>query len=153
MKFIKKNKTFVIVASICLVLILLMGFAVYRMFYPSNGSVYGNRLENAPEIDNAVIEQIKNKINDTNLVEEVNYETNVVVMKFFIKVKDNTKLEDAKKFGDIILDTLSSKVIGFYDIEIYLTNENNSSYPAIGYHSKNAESFSWTDNVGEENEE
>ena len=72
MKFIKKNKTFVIVASICLVLILLMGFAVYRMFYPSNGSVYGNRLENAPEIDNAVIEQIKNKINDTNLVEEVN---------------------------------------------------------------------------------
>ena len=153
MKFIKKNKTKVIVAIICLVLVILMGVAVYRMFYPSNGSIYGDRLENAPEIDNAVIEQIKNKIMDSELVEEVNYETNVVVMKFFIKVKDDAKLEKVQALSDIILDTLSTKVISFYDIEIYLTNDNNTSYPSIGYHSKNAEAFSWTNNVGEKNEE
>ena len=153
MKFIKKNKNIVIVAIICLVLVVLMGVAVYRMFYPSNGSVYGDRLENAPEIDNAVIEQIKNKIMDSDLVEEVNYNTNVTTMKFFIKVKDSAKLEKVQALSDIIIDTLSTKVVSFYDIEIYLTNENNSSYPSIGYHSKNAEAFSWTNNVGDENEE
>ena len=153
MKFIKKNKTVVIVAIICLVLVILMGVAIYRMFYPSNDSAYGNRLENAPEIDNAVIEQIKNKIIDSNLVEEVKYNTNVTTMKFFIKVKDGAKLEKAQALSDIIIDTLSTKVVSFYDIEIYLTNENNSSYPSIGYHSKNAEAFSWTNNVGDENEE
>lgn len=153
MKYIEKNKTAVIVGVICLVLFILMAFAIYRMFYPSNGSVYGDRLDGAPEIDKAVIEKIKNQIVDTNLVEEVNYETNVVTMKFFVSVKDSTKLDDAKKIGDIILDTLSTKVINFYDIEIYLTNEKNEEYPAIGYHSKNASSFSWIDNVGEEDEE
>lgn len=153
MKFMKKNKTIVIVGIICLVLFILMAFAVYRMFYPSSGSVYGDRLDNAPEIDNAVIEQIKSKIMDSNLVEEVKYETNVAVMKFFISVKDSTKLADAQKLGDIILDTLSTKVTSFYDIEIYLTNENNKQYPSIGYRSKSASSFSWTNNVGEEDEE
>ena len=153
MNYIKKNKTTVIVAIICLVLVVLMGVAVYRMFYPSNGSVYGDRQENAPEIDNVVNEKIKNKIMDSDLVEEVNYNTNVTTMKFFIKVKDSAKLEKVQALSDIILDTLSTKVVSFYDIEIYLTNENNSSYPSIGYHSKNAESFSWTNNVGDENEE
>ena len=153
MKFIKKNKTVVIVAIICLVLVILMGVAIYRMFYPSNDSAYGNRLENAPEIDNAVIEQIKNKIIDSNLVEEVNYNTNVTTMKFFIKAKDDAKIEKVQALSDIILDTLSTKIVSFYDIEIYLTNENNASYPSIGYHSKNADSFSWTNNVGDENEE
>ena len=153
MKFMKKNKTIVIVGIICLVLFILMVFAVYRMFYPSNRSVYGDRLDNAPEIDNAVIEQIKSKIMDSNLVEEVKYETNVAVMKFFISVKDSTKLDDVQKLGDIILDTLSTKVTSFYDIEVYLTNENNEQYPSIGYHSKSASSFSWTNNVGEEDEE
>lgn len=153
MKFMKKNKTIVIVGIICLVLFILMAFAVYRMFYPSSGSVYGDRLDNAPEIDNAVIEQIKSKIMDSNLVEEVKYETNVAVMKFFISVKDSTKLADVQKLGDIILDTLSTKVTSFYDIEIYLTNKNNEQYPSIGYHSKSASSFSWTNNVGEEDEE
>ena len=153
MKFMKKNKTIVIVGIICLVLFILMAFAVYRMFYPSSGSVYGDRLDNAPEIDNAVIEQIKSKIMDSNLVEEEKYETKVAVMKFFISVKDSTKLADVQKLGDIILDTLSTKVISFYDIEVYLTNENNEQYPSIGYHSKSASSFSWTNNVGEEDEE
>ena len=130
-----------------------MVIAIYRMFYPSNESVYGDRLDNAPELDNAVIEQIKNKITDTGLIEEVKYETNVAVMKFFISVKDSTKLEDAQKLSDIILETLSTKVINFYDIEVYLTNENNEQYPSIGYHSKSASSFSWINNVGEEDEE
>lgn len=153
MKFIKKNKTMVIIASICLVLLALMCFAIYRMFYPSNKSIYGDRLENAPEIDNAVIEQIKNKIMETKFVEAVNYQTNVVTMKFFIAVKDGTKLKDAQKVDEIILDGLSETVINFYDIQIYLTNENNSDYPSIGYHSKKASAFSWIDNVGEEDEE
>ena len=130
-----------------------MGFTVYRMFYPSSGSIYGDRLDNAPEIDNAVIEQIKNKMMDTNLVEEVKYETKVATMKFFVTVKDNTKLKDAQKLDKIVLDTLSTKITNFYDIQISLINESNDDYPSIGYHSKSASSFSWIDNVGEEDEE
>ena len=153
MSFIKKNKTSLVVGIICIIVVVLISLAIYRMFYPSNDSIYGDRLDNAPEIDNAVIEQIKTKMLDTGLIENVEYETNVATMKFFVSVSDNTKLEEAQKLGDIILDTLSTKIINFYDIEVFLTNENNEQYPSIGYHSKSASLFSWINNVGEADEE
>lgn len=152
MKFMK-NKTFIIVGSVCLVLLFLIVFAIYRMFFPSNKSVYGDRLSNAPEIDNAVIEQIKTKISDTNLTEDVKYQTNSVIMKFFITVKDDTKLSDAQNLSTIITDNLSDKLTEFYDVEIYLINEGNSDYPSIGYRSKSADSFTWINNVGDVSEE
>lgn len=158
MEFIKKHKTQFIVGIVCLILLVLAFFAVYRMFYPSSSkSVYGDRLENAPEIDNAVIEKIKNEITDSNLVEEITYETKVATMKFFIDVKSDTKLEEAKQLSEIILDNLSTKVIDFYDIEIFFTDPSgeNTSYPLIGYHSKKSTEFNWVDNVveGDDDEE
>lgn len=150
MEFVKKHKSVVVVTLICLVLFILAFLAVYRMFYPSNSkSVYGNRLDNAPLIDNAVIEKIKKEIVATDLVEEISYSTNVAIMKFFIDVKADTKVEKAKDLTSIILNNLSTKVIAFYDIEVYFTEktEKNSNYPLIGYHSKNATEFSWAGNV------
>ena len=111
MEFIKKHKAQFIVGVVCLILLLLAFFAVYRMFYPSSSkSVYGDRLENAPEIDNAVIEKIKNEIIDSDLALEVSYETKVVTMKFFIDVKADTKLEEAKQLSEIVLN---NQVIGY----------------------------------------
>lgn len=155
MGFIKRHKTSLIIAVVCLILIILACFAIYRMFYPSNStSIYGNRLENAKEIDNNVIEQIKSSINESGLVTDVKYEKKVATMRFFIYVKSDTDLDDAKKFSDVILNSLSDEVITFYDIEIFLTDPQgiNKDYPAIGYHSKSAEEFSWTSNVVEDGE-
>ena len=88
MEFIKKHKAPFIVGIVCLILLILAFFAIYRMFYPSSSkSVYGDRLENAPEIDNAVIEKIKKEILDSDLAIEVTYETKVATMKFFVDVK------------------------------------------------------------------
>lgn len=158
MEFIKKHKASFIVGIVCLILLILAFFAIYRMFYPSSSkSVYGDRLENAPEIDNAVIEKIKNEILESDLAIEVTYETKVATMKFFVDVKSDTKLDEAKQLSEIILDNLSTQVIGFYDIEIFFTepSKENESYPLIGYHSKQATEFSWVDNVieGDDDEE
>ena len=158
MEFIKKHKAPFIVGIVCLILLILAFFAIYRMFYPSSSkSVYGDRLENAPEIDNAVIEKIKKEILDSDLAIEVTYETKVATMKFFVDVKSDTELDEAKQLSEIILDNLSTKVIDFYDIEIFFMdpNKENTSYPLIGYHSKQATEFSWGDNVieGDDDEE
>ena len=156
MEFIKNHKATVAVAIVCFILVILAGFAVYRMFYPSSDkSVYGDRLENAPEIDNAVIEQIKNEMEKTGLITSVEYKTNVRTMKFFVDVKTSTKIKDAEKIATIILEKLSTKVIGFYDITIYFTQTDGSSeeYPAIAYHSKDSEAFHWvTNKAGEVSE-
>lgn len=156
MEFIKNHKATVGVAIVCFILVILAGFAVYRMFYPSSDkSVYGDRLENAPEIDNAVIEQIKNEMEKTGLLSSVEYKTNVRTMKFFVDVKASTKLEDTEKITKIVLEKLSTKVISYYDITIYFTQNDGSGeeYPAIAYHSKDSESFNWvTNKAGEASE-
>jgi len=157
MKFIDKHKTVLIVSLICLILLVLASLAVYRMFYPSGDkSIYGDRLQDAPEVEANIIEEIKTEITNSGLVNEISYTKNVRVIKFIIDVKENAKVMDAEGLSKIILNKLTTKVTTYYDIEIYLTQKNgeDTNYPAIGYHSKNAEYFSWVTNKEEvKNEE
>ena len=146
MKFIKKYKTILIMLVVCLLLMILAAFAVYRMFYPSNDkSVYGNRLDNAPAIEESVISKIKEEVLKTNLVSDFEYRTSVKTMKFYIDVKSTTKFEDATKLSDKIIANLSNDVIDFYDISIYLKQPEGEykEYPAIGYSAKESKEFSW----------
>ena len=156
MKFIKKHITAIIVIFICLLLMIFAAFAVYRMFYPSNNkSVYGKRLDEAPEIKNELISEIKNEISEFESVNSISYSKVAVTMKFFVDVKENVKIADAKKIGDSILSKLDSAITGFYDVEIYLTQKEGEfeEYPAIGHHSKSSEQISWVLNKdGESNE-
>lgn len=156
MKFIKKHLTAIIVTFICLLLVILAAFAVYRMFYPSNDkSVYGNRLDNAPEISSEMISKIKEKMINSEIVNTIDYNTTVKTMKFYVDVKDNTKIESAKKLSNIVIENLTDDIINFYDISIYLTQKNGKmkEYPAIGYHSKGDDKFNWVINKEVEDSE
>ena len=156
MKFIKKHLTAIIVTIICLVLLVLAAFAVYRMFYPSSDkSVYGSRVDDAPEITNEVISDIKTKVLDSKIVNTIEYNTSVKTMKFYIDVKDDTKITKAQDLSDIVIENLSEDIIKFYDISIYLTQKTGVmlEYPAIGYHAKESDKFNWVINKEVESSE
>lgn len=149
MKFIKKHLTAIIVVLVCLILLILAGFAVYRMFYPSNDkSVYGDRLNNAPDVTDEAINKIKEELNATELVNSITYKQSVTTLKFFIDVKEDVKIAKAKELGDIVIKGLEAKVVEFYDIAVYLTQNNGEmkEYPAIGQHAKASKEFNWVVN-------
>ena len=149
MKFIKKHLTAIIVTLICILLLILAGFAVYRMFYPSNDKdIYGKRLENAPQINNEIILKIKDEVLESKLVNTIEYNTNVKTMKFYIDVKEDTKITKAQELSNIVIKNLSDDIVNFYDISIYLTQKNGEmvEYPAIGYHAKESNKFNWVVN-------
>lgn len=149
MKFIKKHLTAIVVTIVCLILLILAAFAVYRMFYPSNDkSVYGDRLGGAPEISNEDISSIKDKINDTEFVNTIEFKESVKTLKFYIDVKGDVKIEDAKDLGDIVLEGFSADVVEFYDIAIYLTQKTGKmeEYPAIGQNAKGSKKINWVVN-------
>ena len=149
MDFIKKHKEALLVVLICLILMVLAGFAVYRMFYPSGDkSVYGDRLQGSPVVSDEVISSIKEKIIESKLVNEVDYENKVKILKFYIDVKSKTKVTKAQDLSKIILENLSTEILTYYDIEIYLTQSEgeDKEFPMIGYHSKDASFVSWTTN-------
>ncbi len=147
MKFIKKYRTILILLVVCLLLMVLAAFAVYRMFYPSNDkSVYGDRLNGAPTITEDIINKIKEEIEDYDFVESFKYRTSVKTMVFNIDVASGTKIDKAQKLSEEIINNLTSDIIDFYDISLYLTQKDGDSvdYPAIGYSSKGSKNFMWT---------
>ena len=156
MKFIKKHKVGIIISVICLILVVLAAVAIYSIFNPnSSKTVYGDRLEGEPEISNEVIDGIITSIKSNDFVNDISYKKNVVVLKFFIDVKADTKISKPQELGSTIIESLGTDVTNFFDVEIYLTQKEgeSSDYPAIGYHSKNASKISWVINkAGEENE-
>ena len=137
----KKEKIIIIV--ICSILLVLMGVTVYNILAPTD-TIYGKRLDEAVSIDGSVISKIKEELSNSGNISAVNYKTNVKIMKFFI----TTDLEatKAQEKVSIIMDNLNEKVVNFYDIEVYFTNESNTDYPMIGYHSKNSKEFKWVIN-------
>ena len=152
MKFIKEHMTAIIVSIVCLILAILVFVAIYSMFNPSNSKdIYGSRLDNEVVVTDTDVENVKTKLNESGIVNTITYNKNVRIIKFIINVKDDTKIEESYKLGDIILENFSKEILTYYDVEVYVTS-NTDSYPMIGYHSKNADTFTWTVNRGEVSE-
>lgn len=152
MKFIKENKTRLIVIAVCLILILLIFIAIYSMFNPNNKkSVYGSRLDGEVNITDSEYDKVKQAITLSGIVNSVTINKNVRIIKAIINVKDDTKVESAEALSDIILNNFSKEILSYYDVEVYITS-NSEDYPIIGYHSKSADAFTWTVNRGEVSE-
>lgn len=147
MNFIKTHQKTTIAIVACLILIILAMFAIYRMFYPnSSKSVYGDRTKNAPEIDQAVVERIKDNIENKGLTNSVSEKVNGPIIKFFIDTKKGTSVKDAQDLTIIITDNFSTSILQYYDIEVYITQKEDeivNEFPMIGYHSKDAEEFTF----------
>lgn len=136
MKFIKSHKTAIVITTICLILVVLAGVAFYKLMFPSNAEdANGDRLVNAPEVDQAIIEQILGGIKENKGVVSATYNKNVRILKFIIDTKD-MKLNNAKKLVSVIENKLNNEVLEYYDIEVFLTQENGKDYPCIGYRAK-----------------
>ncbi len=148
MKFIKKHKVGLIVTVVCIILLILVFFAVKTAFFSNYGkSEYGNRLdgiENYP-IEDKLISEIKEKVMETNLVENFSYDLKGRIMIFIIKVKNDVDLTSSHSLADKIAENISDEIKSFYDIQVMITSvdEESELYPTIGYKHKTSVGFKW----------
>ena len=154
MAFVKKHQIKLIIVTICLFLVILASIAIYKIFYPNQNSIYGNRLDNIVVVSNDALENIKTEIINTNKVESVSYNVNARIVKFFIVVKDKISVDSAQKIADIVTGNLDQAILTDYDIEVFISKASDEKFPIIGYHHKSSLVFSWNNNeVGGINEE
>lgn len=138
-KEIKGNKY--TMAVFCLFLgIFIIGWLVYGVVMPSAGKpVYGNRLEGIEEVE--ITENKKEKIikslEEKSFVTHANVKLNGKIINVIVKVKDGTKPATARALNTTVTKNLNEKELSFYDIQLFLTNENENAknYPIIGYKS------------------
>ncbi len=148
MKFVKKHKVGLIVTGVCIILLILVFFAIKSAFFGNYGkSEYGNRLdgiENYP-IEDKLISDIKDKLMETGIVEDYSYNLKGRIMNFLIKVKAEVDLTSSRALADKIAESISDENKSFYDIQIMITSvdEANELYPTIGYKHKKSVGFKW----------
>jgi len=151
MKFIKKHKVGLIVLLVCIILIVLLFFGIKNAFFSNiNESKYGNRLDGIEDyvIEDTLINEIKDMLMETEKVNKVTYDLKGRIVNFMIEVKSDVDLTSSHSLADKLAEKFPDEYKSFYDIQIFLTCEDEESelYPTIGYKHKTSAGFKW--NVG-----
>ena len=136
------------------ILLLLIFFIVFFIVPLFGNNKYGDRLDGIEdhEVSDDVVNDIEDAVKGNEFVTDFSYHDEGRILNFIITINSDTALDTAKGLADPVLDGLSDDLKEYYDVEIFLTTEDDSDiYPVIGYHPKEAENVSWS-NVGDTSE-
>lgn len=145
MKFIKKNIG-TIVALVVFVLVL-VGLLYFKNTFSTDDAVaiYGSRLDGREEIEipkeriDKVVDSIKKSSNNTKV------RIAGRIIEVIVDVKDEVSIKDAKELGTPIVYAFTEEERAYYDIQIFLRNEKNTTqYPIIGYKHHTKAGLTWT---------
>lgn len=142
---LKQNKFTVIVFCIFLTLFII-GWVIFGLVMPKTGQpVYGNRLEGIEEVKVTedqtadLVAELKSKDYVTNASVHINGR----IINVLVETKKGTSTAAAKSLTKVVLKAFEDEQKNFYDIQLFLTNENETAkgYPMIGYKNSSAKKF------------
>lgn len=149
MKWIKKNKM-MIIAIVVFSVIALIGYKALKVFFPStSAAIYGDRLDNKIELEDNLLDGIKERMSGQEFVKEVKVDVKGRIIKIFVTIMDSTSMDAAKGLTGLVLEGFTDSQIGYYDFSLYISKENNeveNDFPIIAYKQHNSVEFSWTRN-------
>ncbi|MDE5587314.1 MAG: hypothetical protein K2I72_02965 [Bacilli bacterium] len=145
MKLVKKNK-FTIIVVVLFVIFMFGVSEIKKMFFASEGAVYGDRLVGKVEVDKETYDQLKEHISQKEKVESVEIRENGRSINISITVANDTSLEQAKAVTDGAIDLFTDSQKGYYDFQafIYKTDAAENNFPIIGYRHHNSSVFVWS---------
>lgn len=142
---LKKNKFTTIVFFIFLVLFII-GWIVFGLVMPKTGKpVYGNRLDGIEKVQvtdtetNDLIKALKEK----DYVTTASTHISGKIINVLVEVEEGTSKSKAKSLQDEVLKAFTDDQKNFYDIQLFITNENKDAkgYPMIGYKNSTDKNF------------
>ena len=138
MKKIKKiweeNKVLLVLAIILLVCFAVVIIVGMTYFYGSNNNVYGNRLDATKDVplSDKLLKDIKDEAEKSEVVKEANVDLRGLIVYISIKFKDDTKLDDAKKVADSLVELFNEDELKVYDLEFSLENDSEKGFTLMG---------------------
>lgn len=145
--FIKNNKVTTVAFIICVIFVILV-FAIKLTFFPNEGTaIYGDRLDGIKEVEITDDEQDKiiSSLKDKDVVKKVETDIKGRTLNVLITVNDDVELSSAKALTSSITETLDKDQLGFYDIQVFVSKDNDDArFPIIGYKHQDKDEFSWT---------
>ena len=147
-KFIKNNKLIVITFIICVIFVILV-FAVKLTFFPNEGAaIYGDRLDGIEEVEITDDEQddIVSALEEKEEVSNASCDIQGRILNVLINVNDEVEVNSAKALTSSIIENLEEDQTSYYDIQVFISkdNEQDATFPIIGYKHQDKDEFSWT---------
>ena len=143
--YLKKNSSTVVGVTV-FILVIVAALLIKNLFmYDENQAIYGTRLDGIDKVKvtSEQKETVEKKISE--YTKEVKVRVSGKIVETMITVNDDTSLEDAKNISSAIVEEFSDEQKKFYDFQIFIKNDSNTSqYPIIGYKQRAREGFSWT---------
>jgi hypothetical protein len=150
MSFIKEHRFLCVTACVILVLFIIFMIMFYKMFFSYGNNNYGDRLKNIKnlEITNYTITKLESELKELDKVDSVTYKLNGKLINIIFKVDASLDKDDAKEYGDKVLEYFSDEEKNNYDIQIYMiaTTSEDSEYPIIGYKKAKKDGITWSNN-------
>ena len=142
---LKENKFTTIVFCIFLGLFLI-GWLLFGLLMPKKGEpVYGNRLEGIEkvEVTNAQTSDLIKELKNEDFVISASTHISGRIINVIVETKKGTKVSSAKSLGKIVLKSFDQEQLDFYDIQLFLNNEDQDAkgYPLIGYKNSKDKNF------------
>ena len=151
-KFLKENKTLLILMIIAIVCIVVSILLLFKYFYFGNGgSKYGTRLEGIEKVQITETKQseIVTKLEENDIVEKANI--TIIGKRIDIRLVFTSKatLEDAKNIAVKALENFSEDELKFYDVEFTLKQEEAEKvegFLIMGAKNVNGSNLVWNNN-------
>ena len=108
LSFIKKHK---ILSVALLIILLLVIIPMIFIMINSKGGSYGSRCNDSKkyEISSKTIKNVKKRINEISLVNDIDIYTKLCTIKIIINLKDDVDVEVVKQMSSDILTKFSDK--------------------------------------------
>lgn len=144
-KELKQNKFTTIVFCMFLGLFLI-GWILFGLVMPKKGEpVYGNRLDGIEEVEvtSGQTEELVKELKDKDYVVSASTHVSGRIINVLVETKKGTKPYTAKSLRTVVLKAFEKDQIDFYDIQLFITNENDKTkdYPIIGYKNASDKNF------------
>lgn len=143
MKLLKKYYKLIIICLIVLIVVILSLF-IYKNLFQQGKS---NRLEGIEnhQLTNKEIKNIEEKLYELDDVSNIDVYTNYKIIKVYLELNKDVDFDDVKEKSDELIEKISEKNLSFYDVEIFVDclDEENETYPRIGYKYKTSTEFTW----------
>lgn len=137
MKKIKKvweeNKVLLVLAIILVICLVVFAAVAITYFYGSSDNVYGNRLDITEEVplNSKLLKDIKSELESNEIVKEAEATLKGKIVYVNILYVDATKMEDAKKIAESVIELFNEDELLVYDVQFTINTLSTSDF--VGY--------------------
>lgn len=143
MKFFKEHKLLTGLIIVFMIIIIGLIILISMLSGKTGNNEYGNRLDDIEkyEIGKSQISEIEEGLSSLEGVTSATYHLEGKLVNVIMDVEDTLAVDTAKSYANKVLEYIDDEQKAYYDIQIFITSDNEESenYPIILSKSKNSE--------------